>query len=197
MKKDKVRLMWFLDFLTIDIDNLPRGDFFKLLVDIGSTFYHMFLVHAENGKFPFADTPNMRKEVKESQEHLKKILDSLLGAETGPHALFVMGSVEGWGEPSEIRQDLRGTVISTVTIEEKIVKVKDKVFMIPGSTKDTMLTYFILSLADFSLDDIKRCMREDCGKYFLKAHKKEKRYCSDRCAWVVNSRERRKAGTKR
>ncbi len=61
-----------------------------------------------------------------------------------------------------------------------------------------MLAYaFVDAFFPFSVSDIRRCEREDCGRYFLKATKKEKRYCSNKCAWVVASRKRRETSAEK
>lgn len=51
-------------------------------------------------------------------------------------------------------------------------------------------------LKDFSLSGIKRCKREDCERWFFQPGKKEKRFCSNRCALIVNKRKKR-GGLKR
>jgi hypothetical protein len=58
--------------------------------------------------------------------------------------------------------------------------------------KEKLLWDFLSLLGQFKLSQIRKCQREDCGKYYLKATKKEKRYCSNKCAWVMASRQRQK-----
>jgi len=44
---------------------------------------------------------------------------------------------------------------------------------------------------EHSLQNLKKCQALGCQKYFWQVHKKEKNYCSNKCAWVAYSRFRR------
>lgn len=71
------------------------------------------------------------------------------------------------------------------------VLVRDKIVTYVPKFEDRVMEKFLNALAEFPLSSIKRCEREDCSKYFLEATKRKKRYCSEKCAWVIVSRERR------
>jgi len=73
----------------------------------------------------------------------------------------------------------------------KIIAHQDSVFPFFTNPKNKLVLEFSNLLSQFPLSSIRTCQRSDCGKYFLKATKKEKRYCSNRCAWVMASRQRR------
>jgi hypothetical protein len=42
-----------------------------------------------------------------------------------------------------------------------------------------------------SLNNLKKCQVPDCQKYFWQVHKKEKNYCSNKCAWRAYSKFKR------
>ncbi len=92
--------------------------------------------------------------------------------------------VSAWGKHSQ--KEI--TLILPFQIEAK--RVGDMVFPFFSKVGDKLLYDFVIALRHFPIHLIKRCQREDCGGYFLKSGKKEKRYCSNRCAWVMASRER-------
>jgi len=196
--RSKARLKWFLDFIYLDIDYLSRADFLKLLVDVGSIIYDPYLTQLGTGKFPFADTPYMRQEIKEHQSYLKQILDGILGSGAMPHEIATTGkSLRDLAQIREFFKDVQGKVRGSIAMTHKILQVKDRVFLVPASNRVALLTQFMASLSPFSLNDIKQCEREDCGRDFFRATKKEKRYCSNKCAWVVGSRKRREANAKK
>jgi len=79
------------------------------------------------------------------------------------------------------------------TIRLHILADRDRVFSFFTRPEDRLILDFISHLSQFPLSSIRTCQRPDCGKYFLKATKKEKRYCSNKCVWIMASRERRAA----
>jgi hypothetical protein len=79
----------------------------------------------------------------------------------------------------------------------RIIVFDKGIHLMAAEPKDALVAEFVNSLKPFSLTDIRRCERKDCGKYFLKATKKEKRYCSNKCAWVMASRKRREANSEK
>lgn len=220
----KVLVKSFLDFLNLDIDSLPRTDFFKLLVDLGTIAQEPRFSTLGSHKSPWADSEELRKEIKEDQRHLKDLLDYILWFGR------VTKEIDAYQDELDPDSSLWTASISIVKREklEKLKKgfadevAKRKGFLVTKERtsfgerhkgiyelpmniavykgrvcltvieKREMLTYaFVDALTPFSLSDIRRCEREDCGRYFLKATKKEKRYCSNKCAWVVASRKRR------
>lgn len=157
---------WFFSFLYIDIDSLSHKDFLKLLLDLGE------LWNPHISPLPPSDSPDMRKEIKEYQDYLKRILDTILK---------------------------RGTdgVVDAIPMNQQIKCVGGRIFLIPVKKKNTLLIEFISSLEPFSLDNIGKCERKDCGSYYLKTTRKEKHFCSNKCAWVVASRKRRAVDSKK
>ena len=74
-----------------------------------------------------------------------------------------------------------------------IQRVGEKVSLVFSKLEDKLAFDFVTDLTYFPINLIQRCQRQDCGGYFLKGTKKEKRFCSKRCAWIMASRERWKS----
>jgi len=123
---------------------------------------------------------------------LEKALDNLERKETGKigKALERIISCETQNKP--VPTWASDYVASTSTMEMKILAHGDDVYPYFSKPEDKLSLEFSSLLTQFPLSSIQRCRRADCQKYFLRATKKRKRYCSNKCAWVVASRERRK-----
>jgi hypothetical protein len=77
----------------------------------------------------------------------------------------------------------------------KVLAHEDELFVGTTNIKDQLLLEFVAALRHFPLSSIKRCARKDCEAYFVEATQKPKRYCSNKCAWIMASRERREVGS--
>jgi hypothetical protein len=86
----------------------------------------------------------------------------------------------------------RNSPIPTHPFNMEVQRVGEKVSLFFSKLEDKLVFDFGTASIYFSLNLIQRCQREDCGGYFLKGTKKEKRFCSKRCAWIMASRERRR-----
>jgi len=158
-----------------------------------------------------------RQQTKEIKKILKGLLEKILSVSKKPKKLMIRplfkitpeyfeGEYEGedWGRAgvaleSIIRSEVqrkpiskwaKDYIASTFPMEMKILTDGDMVFTYFPKPEDKLVLEFSSLLGQFPLTSIHRCQREDCGAYFLKATKKEKRYCSNKCAWVMASRER-------
>jgi hypothetical protein len=83
-------------------------------------------------------------------------------------------------------------VADSLNLKVKILANDESVVAFFTRLQDKLILEFCSLLGHFPLSYILKCQRVDCGAYFLKATKKEKHYCSNKCAWVMASRERRK-----
>jgi hypothetical protein len=84
----------------------------------------------------------------------------------------------------------RSYSILTHPFNIEVQRASDNVFLFFSKLEDKLVFDFVTALTHFPLNLIQRCQRQDCGGYFLKETKKEKRFCSKRCAWIMASRER-------
>ena len=90
MKKfrtERQRLMWIIEFLNQDIDNLSAGDFLKMLVELPQNIKNIRVnIWKDDGRdryeirgYPLVeDTPLARKGVKSIQGRLKRFLETIL-----------------------------------------------------------------------------------------------------------------------
>jgi len=188
--RSKARLRWFLDFLYVDIDSLPRADFFKLLVELGSMIRKAEFSLLGSPEIPWGDSEEMRQDIKEYQRHAKENLEVILCLAKGERAFLSLEEVckLDWNDPNTLQ---KLGISETMEMSLRVVVEEDRVGLAPTDDRDALTYALIEALNPFSLNDIRKCEREDCGRYFLKATKKEKHYCSNKCAWVMASRKRR------
>jgi len=83
----------------------------------------------------------------------------------------------------------RSFPILTLPFNIEVQRVGEKVSLVFSKLEDKLVFDFITALTHFPINLIQRCQHEDCGGYFLKGSKKEKRFCSKRCDWIMASRE--------
>jgi len=178
----KRTLQWSLNFINRDFERLSEKDIFVLWKEIRERVY------GDQGASFISDESlakweERRKQGGEIQSTLRGALDTLLTLESKKPPRRVM--------PSPGRKffvSAPGTLSFSFRIEAK--RVGDVVFPFFSNVGDKLLYDFVTALRQFPISLIQKCQREDCGGYFLKATKKEKRYCSNRCAWIMASRER-------
>jgi hypothetical protein len=185
----KRTLTWSLNFVNLDLKKLSQENLFLLWTEIRERVY------GDQGPSFISDESlvkweERRKQGEEIQNLLRRALDILLNPIPNKPGRRVMQSpgqkfhVSAWGKHSQ--KEI--TLTLPFSIEAK--RVGDMVFPFFSNVGDKLLYDFVIALRHFPIHLIKRCQREDCGGHFLKSGKKEKRYCSNRCAWVMASRER-------
>jgi hypothetical protein len=215
----KGRLHWFLELINADVDSMSVSEIIGLWEELREIAYGSLglfaipdhaLVKWEERKKEAKRIQNVLKsafekiiavskkpkKVKISPiygdfEVLEKALDDLEPKETGRigEALKCIISSESQNKP--VPTWAKDFIASTSTMEMKILGDGDDVYPYFSRPEDKLLLEFSSLLTQFPLSSIQRCQREDCQKYFLRATQKRKRYCSNKCAWVVASRERR------
>jgi hypothetical protein len=136
-------------------------------------------------RFSFGDTPFWRKAVKSLQLRIKTLIEKILEA-----------------KDKEMEEGQVENILNLKMSHFFFMKNGD--LMVIRSIRKFDLEYKILEFiytcsppgkigfgVDYSLRNLKRCQVPECGKVFWQVHKKEKNYCSNRCAWVAYSRFRR------
>jgi hypothetical protein len=210
----KGRLRWFLDLINLDVNSTSDRDIFNLWIGLRQIAYGPLGVYALRDN-DLIRWPKRREQTKEIRKVLKGLLEKILSISKKPKRFMIRPQFkempeygfkdENRGRPgvaleSIILSDIqkkpiskwaKDYIASTSTIEIKILADGDNVFTYFSKPEDKLLLEFSSLLSQFPLSSIQRCQREDCGAYFLKSTVKEKRYCSNRCAWVMASRERR------
>jgi hypothetical protein len=215
----KGRLHWFLDFINADVDAMSMSEIISLWEQLREIAYGSLglfaisnhaLVKWEEKKRETKTIQNVLKnafeeilavsrkpkKVKISPlygdfEVLEKAVDDLKQKETGKIGTALERIIFCESQNKPVPTWARDYIASTSTMEMKILADGDDVYPYFSKPEDKLSLEFSSLLTQFPLSSIQRCQREDCQKYFLRATQKRKRYCSNKCAWVVASRERR------
>ena len=200
----KGRLKWYFDFLESDIDSLANLDSFIITYCLGLITGETYAVTDYELKGVWQDKPEERENAKEIQILLKNILEGIFTCKdripTGdmkiikdfaqyndkPHSEeYTKIAIEAM-QRSQMKHFIKDYRIK-ITIGIK----NDHVFMEPVENKYKIIQSFLEDISVFPIDSIRSCERPDCQKYFIKYTAKDKRYCSNKCAWVMSSRIRR------
>jgi hypothetical protein len=178
----KKGLKWYLDLINLDFGKLSDKEVFGFWTDIRERVYgeqgHHFIPN--ESLIPLEDR---RKQGQEIQDVLKRALEKLKSD-------GISQKLRSKRKMQIVRPELSEPV--TLTLKTELKRVGGKASWFFPQIEDALLFDFGTLLQYFPIDLIQKCQRQDCGGYFLKATKKEKRYCSKRCAWIIASRERRK-----
>lgn len=224
-KDKKQKLLWIINFINLNIDELGTGDFLKVLAEIqgklrnlpffilpsrtkseeelsdqlrkegpGSILVHkpgtMLVYRAkkrglEKKLLVYEDTPKMRELIKQIQARLGNFLEEIYKAKDKPlensllsfQNLFVVmvgnGGITVFQVPShfDLEYELAQLIFDCSPPSDKAIEDFTELVR--------------------SLKVLKRCQAPGCTKFFLQAHKKEKNYCSNKCAWRAYSKFRR------
>ena len=194
----KDRLKWYLKFLNLKIEQLSEKELFGIWAEIRKVVYE------EYGPSIMPDASLVAWEERRKQagaiqdllkNSLKKIMNPTLISLTLKKPLKKIDIASSHPKPTEgTEYELPNNILRhhafTQHFEIKVMAMDQKVFIYFPKLEDKLLLDFTSLLEEFPLNLIRRCQREDCGAYFLKGTKREKRYCSDQCAWVLASRRR-------
>jgi hypothetical protein len=188
----KRTIRWSLDFINLDFKKLPDTALFALWTEIREKAY------GDQGPSFISDQSlikweEIRKQGEEIQDVLRDALDKLLNPLSHKPVRRVTPLAGQKFFVSASGKDPLEEITLNHPCEMVAKRVGDKVFVFFSKVGDKLYFDFFTALRHFPFHLIQKCQREDCGGYFLKATKKEKRYCSNRCAWVMASRERWKS----
>lgn len=190
MSNPKGRLQWYLDLLNTDIDSLPKLDAFAIFYGLKAVTYGDNILYDDDISGFTEDTQERRNEVKEIQDLLKDVLEGILACRNKMPLIKDKGM-----RITDIANFMKRCYVGKYEMEVHIIVQGGKVKIEPSEEKYIILLKFMSDLSFFTINSIKRCERPDCKKYFLKGGIKEKRYCSNKCAWVMNARKRREVNS--
>jgi len=207
----KRKLQWYLDFINSTIDGFTNTELFDLWGKLRENIYGRL------GVFAIPDSEmvkweDRKKQAKEFQALLKTSLQKILNAYD-----VAKKKVIPFSGPFDIAEDLGVEEIAPLLkltstfglqkkplpkalekytpivypLEMRVMVSGERIFLHFAKPEEKLLMEFVAVLGQFDLNLIQKCQRPDCRGYFLKGTKKEKRYCSNKCAWVMASRERR------
>lgn len=180
---DLDNLLWVLNFINQDIDKMKTGDFLKISSEMEEIFLRPCGINLWKDEKPekklktnegFIDNSETRGIVKDTQKIIKEVVEWLYTPK--PKSEVLRYPVEYFvqrfdGDLLVFKRDLEG---STNKVLPAIV---------------AELFYKCSSVSqenDFgfhrSLKNLKKCQAPECNNFFWQAHKKEKNYCSNKCA---------------
>ena len=175
---DKAR--WLSEFLSADIDKMTEPEFYKLFLEFwhfvtyGGLGIGLLMTEVMDQFHPLAI--ETRADIKEAQSVVSDILSQVVT----------------WRDSSKNQQ--LGFVAKNFPVEFKVRLQGDSLSL--DYKEDVNLLWFAVLelLSQFSLSWIRKCANEPCGNFFVQTTKREKIYCSQRCAWQETSRKARRAG---
>ena len=193
--KAKKQLRWFLNFINLNLEKISDKDLFGLWVDIRERVY------GEQGSLLIPDQSLLewekrRVQVKEIQKSLGDLLHNILHPVVTspilnkPLRRITLDVEKPSKSISDEKSSGRRPPILTHPFKIEVQRIGDKVSLIFSKLEDKLVFDFVTALTYFPINLVQKCQREDCRGYFLKGTKKEKRFCSKRCAWIMASRER-------
>lgn len=193
--KSKNDFNWFLNFINLNLDKLSDKDLFGLWVDIRERVY------GDQGSFFIPDQKLLewekrRIQVKEIQKLLADLLHNILNPVkispilNKPLRRMNLNIEKPSKSISDEKSSVRRPPILTRPFKIEVQRTGDKVSLFFSKLEDKLVFDFITALTHFPINLVQRCQRQDCGGYFLKGTKKEKRFCSKKCAWIMASRDR-------
>jgi hypothetical protein len=215
LKTLKGRINWFLNFANSRIEGLSHREMFGLWTELRDIAFGEIGRHAIRDR-SLVNWPEKREQAIKSQKLIRDCLGRVLTVAKQPkkHMITPIFSESEFPDPDEEDLGRMGTALEDIILSEtqsrpiskwagdyvayaleaemKVLADGEKVLVAIGKPEVKLLLEFLSSLSQISLNLLQTCQREDCSNYFYKATKKEKRYCSNRCAWIVASRERRK-----
>jgi hypothetical protein len=204
-KNELARLLWILDFINQDIETLGSGDFLKYLAEITNNLQNIpfylnpgsredFYRHKKGKKtanFFVEDTILMREKLKEVHTRVKIFLEELYKTKNIhkpfkdgiPYHRDILSNMVERFVTAGSGEFLVGSMAGKYNLEEGFAE------LIYDCTEPIKKPY---GLSDYhDLGNLKKCQAVGCNNFFWQAHKKEKNYCSTKCAWRVYSKSKR------
>jgi hypothetical protein len=185
---DKAR--WLSEFLSTDIEKVATSDFAKL------SYEFFCFVQGEKttnlmGPGIYTDTEGKRKMFGLLQQEMSKILDSVVKwkkEEADSSQYDDPRLIPGAWDPEKPKA--RFNLRYAVYVRKDELWLEHDRYELVGPMCFSLLNL----LSKFALSSIKTCANEPCGNFFIQTTKREKIYCSQRCAWQQTSRKARRAG---
>ena len=183
--KAKQKLARLMDFINTDVANLNRGDLLKVISDLtelGMGYEARLFSAISNGKavLDLRDLPEAKKELQEIHDCLRAFLEKILSTKNRR-----IGSKDSRFEISFQTRKSIGASSGFLLVSEEAGD-----YGLEFDFAKLILECFPWRENEFgtpepcvSLDDIRQCAAPGCNKYFLRLYKKEKAFCSNKCAW--------------
>jgi hypothetical protein len=205
----KGRIKWYFDFLNLEIDGLSSLDGVITSYCLGLIVGETYAVTDYELEKVWKDSQEERTIIKEIQNLLKETMDGIISCKEKlpPRNLEIVQKFlkkERLITDDDIKYLLEENqrlannyLVKDYQMSMHVVIRDNHTYIEPIEKRYKILFDFLDTLSSFPVDYIRHCERSDCVKYFIQLTAKEKRYCSNRCAWVMNSRMRRATSTER
>lgn len=168
----KGRLEWYFDFLNLDLDELDTIRAQNIHYGLKAITTSPHLPEDQELERFLKDSQSCRVQSKEVQKLLKETLIDLINSKRSYSSIV-------------------GPYIIKHNITYNISLRGPNVFLEAEDPLSLHLLQFLMDLSRYPLDSVKQCERQDCSKYFIRTSAKERRYCCNKCAWIVNARNKR------
>lgn len=178
---DKAR--WLSEYLGTEIDKLPTGDFLKLSYEV-----RLFLL----GWTPLSDySPEILAEIRPDTDKNRAFLRAIQHG-----ARELLKRIVRMRDDEKTREELGADPVAQFSLKYHVTVSENQLLVDydQGDYLGAMIFWIVELLSKFTLSSIKTCANEPCGNFFIQTTKREKIYCSQRCAWQQTSRKARRAG---
>lgn len=192
MKKERAkRLKWFFDFIAADLKNLKVSEYQRFAAE---AVYYLRESEVDTvGKWPGKGVQRYLDAVKDfsveaSSEFTPEKATELLGAdlfsvqsELKQRILPILNQLESCRDVADDEILLRTPGPIGYSVDVSVINSEFKVKeLYKGSTGDVFLIDFIRCLHSIPLSSFHKC--PECNQWFVNVTKKEKVYCSQKCA---------------
>ncbi len=215
----KKHLKWFLSLINANIDSFSNREVFNIWVELRDIAYGSLGILAIQDT-SLVKWEARRQQLREIQKGLRDLLGNVHTAMQKPKKVMIrplLGPydlqekayeelekegiahlepvlsciVSSLNDGKDLPKWLNNWIASTYCLETKVLVSDNRLYLFAPQLENKLRQDFLELLSQIPLNMVQICQREDCQGYFLKATKKEKRYCSNKCAWVMASRIRR------
>jgi hypothetical protein len=199
------RLLWIINFINEDIVKLKKANFIKLLIEMREYVPGLPIRLQLHQKVPdeiaftyyfIEDTPRMRDVILGIQKQIKNVFDELFKRKNKFIEKTTMEFEDIFNWTSEISLAVGQGNIWLMHEMDKFLEYEIAKLIVNCSPYSSI--YDKVETVDLpedsiirSLKNLKKCGAPGCEKYFWQAFKKEKNFCSNKCAWRAYSKEKR------
>jgi hypothetical protein len=206
-RTERQRLMWMIDFANQNIKELSTGDFLKAHAEMQENIKSLYSQIAfekgedrlvfdgerafsiEGGGYSLEDTPQARQILFRIQDRLRAILETICDAQEDAQEAV---DVEIPRSMSSHKGTLKIIIMPGGLFAGRVATKIDLMYEIVKLLYDcSPPTQRVSGIPFHSIKNLKRCQIPECNKFFWQAHKKEKHFCSNKCAWIAHSRSKR------
>jgi len=186
MDKDRIKLLeWFRNFVYTDIDSLNSFGITRLGLNLNILKEYGFLDEEINQK-------SLMAHVIVAFEHPDFISNESLKTEKADFSKRfhdILNNVTDNTKQEGLVQPFHLDVVIGATIDEGLIRIRFERPQNALGKDNRLLLVFLRNISGLQTKCIKQC--GECGEWFFHFSKREKFYCSNKCAARKGNRERR------